>query len=54
MGHIARLWWAEARAIPQDVLRSRKSTDSNDAKISKVDPLVTAVLRAKILKLTRL
>ena len=22
MGHIARLWWAEARAIPQNVLRS--------------------------------
>ena len=35
MGHIARLWWAEARAIPQDVLRSRKSTDSSPADDAK-------------------
>ena len=38
MGHIAPLWWAEARAIPQNVLRS-KFIDKN----IKVDPLVTAV-----------
>ena len=38
MGHIARLWWAEARAFPQNVLRSKFESEN-----IKVYPLVTAV-----------